>query len=103
MQKEVLSKVLSGKSLRSIFLTESLDSKPDLSSLGPNGLAVVKAYINHFSEQAYDDVEIGPEVDKRYPGWAFIILGNQEPAIMKAGKDISKKERDDLIHQIENW
>ena len=191
MQREILNKVLSGKSLRSIFLTESIDfkswgkdskvksyhfdsiedlkaawekgegvpddsdpvadvvingksvyvganpesiepavlddvwfediltycdidiwggssvkesvSKPDLSSLGPNGLAVVKSYINHFGEQAYDDVEIGPEVDKCHPGWAFIILGNQEPAIMKAGKDISKKERDVIIQQIENW
>lgn len=46
---------------------------------------------------------IGPEVDKCHPGWVFIILGNQEPAIMKAGKDISKAERDYIIDQIENW
>ncbi len=78
-------------------------SKPDLSSLGPNGLAVVKAYIKRFGEQAYSDVEIGSDVDVKHPGWAFIILGNQEPAIKKADKDISKKERDAIIHQIENW
>lgn len=102
--KSIVNKILEGADVRHI-LSESKDSvsKLDLSSLGSNGLAVVKAYIKRFGDEAYSDVEIGPEVDARHPGWAFIILGNQEPAIMKAGKDISKEERDDIIHQIENW